>query len=221
MGRAAGSGQRFPATLGRTRAGVPGAGRALAKRRLRACPRWRPEGAGWARRLKCRRGEVRPGPLRAALPLLVGEVGRPGWARAKFYKHLVSPGVQVGEARGDRLGAGAATRRGAAGALEKPPSADKEVLPPGNDLRDPRSAPGGPQPRSTVCRLDGFLLNAWGALGLPRPRRAGMLAEGLRKTPGAERLAGEEEKRDATGKIGRATRLNSSHRIASRMPSSA
>ena len=106
----------------------------------------------------------------------------------------------MGEARGDRLGAGAATRRGAAGAPEKPPSADKEVFPPGNDLRDPRSAPGGPQPRSTVCRLDGFLLNTWGALGLPRPRRAGMLAEGLRKTPGAERLAGEEEKRDATGK---------------------
>ncbi|CAI9164290.1 unnamed protein product, partial [Rangifer tarandus platyrhynchus] len=83
---------------------------------------------------------------------------------------------------------------------EKPPSSDKEVFPPGNDLRDPRSAPGGPQPRSTICRLDGFLLNAWGALGLPRPRRAGMLAEGLRKIPGPERLAGEEEKRDGTGK---------------------
>lgn len=87
-----------------------------------------------------------------------------------------------------------------AGDPEKPPSSDKEVFPPENDLRDPRPAPGGPQPRSTVCRLDGFLLNAWGALGLPRPRRARMLAEGLRKTPGAERLAGEEEKRDGTGK---------------------
>ena len=115
----------------------------------------------------------------------------------------------MGEARGDRLAARDASQRGAAGgpascSREKPPSSDEEVFPPGNDLRDPRSAPGGPQPRSKVCSLDGFLLNAWGALGLPRPRRAGMRAEGLRKllkTPGAARLAGEEEKRRRNGEV--------------------
>lgn len=138
---------------------------------------------------------------------LLAKWGGRGWARAKFYKHLVSPGVKWGKQ--EAIGWGPEPPRGGeqrgpqhpeAGGPEKPPSSDKEVFPPENDLRDPRPAPGGPQPRSTVCRLDGFLLNAWGALGLPRPRRARMLAEGLRKTPGAKRLAGEEEKRDGTGK---------------------
>lgn len=82
--------------------------------------------------------------------LLAKRGGRAGQGPS-FTNTLVSPGVQVGETRGDRLAAGAATlreQRGpqhpAAGNPEKPPSSEEEVFPPGNDLRDPRSAPGGP-----------------------------------------------------------------------------
>lgn len=198
-------------TPGLTRAGIPGEGRTLAKRSPRACPGWRPEGAGWARRLKCRRGEVRPRPLRAALPLLVGKVGRTGLGQGQVLQTLSPQEFKWGrqEAIGwrpepPRGGEQRGAQHPAAGDREKPPSSDEVVFPPGNDLRDPRSAPGGPQPRSKVCSLDGFLLNAWGALGLPRPRRAGMRAEGLRKllkTPGAARLAGEEEKRRRNGEV--------------------
>lgn len=78
-------------TPGLTRAGILGEGRTLAKRSLRACPGWRPEGAGWARCLKRRRGEVRPGPLRAALPLLVGKAGRPGLGQGQVLQTLCLP----------------------------------------------------------------------------------------------------------------------------------
>lgn len=136
---------------GRAGAGVPRAGRVRARRSLRSSPTGAPKGRAGPGRPMCRRSEARPGPLRAALPLPVANVGRPGLGQGQVLQTLSPQEFKWG---GKRRSVGARSRhaeRSIGGPSiphprdpEKPPRADEEVARPGNDLRSRDPLPGGP-----------------------------------------------------------------------------
>lgn len=140
-----------PVTPGLTRAGIPGEGRTLAKRESARLSRLETRRRGLGAVPEAQAGRGLPGVTRAALPLLVGKSGAAGAGPGPSFTNTLSPRSSSWGDKRRSVGGRAATLRGAAGAPasqpgtpEKPPSSEEEVFPPGNDLRDPRSAPGDP-----------------------------------------------------------------------------